>query len=251
MHSLLKVYMNICDTVASYCSVLVTPLFVTNEVTFVIHSLLVALFAIGAVKLGRGALTAFMAVCWVLGNFFVTKQATLFGLEVVTSDAFAIGANIAVTLIQQYYGKKAAQNAIWIGFYCALFFALMSQVHLFYVPNTADITHGHFFILLERMARMILSSFFVAFISMNLNIYLFEFFNRMLAGHYFMISAFSALAISQVVDTVLFTLIALSGHVVSVMNIILFSSTVKIIALLIGVPVVSFARTFIKGHSTL
>jgi hypothetical protein len=46
-------------------------------------------------------------------------------------------------------------------------------------------------------------------------------------------------------------MIALSGDVVSLTNIIFFSCIVKIIAAGISIPIVSLARTYIKAHGTL
>jgi len=230
---------------------LVAPLFITNETTFIVHSIFIGLFAIGAVKLGRGALTAFMAVCWVLGNLFVITQANLFGLNVVTSDGFAIGASLSLTLLQEYYGKQAAKNGILIGFYMAFFFVIMSQVHLAYIPMLSDTTHQHFIPLLERMVRIVGTSFLVAFISMNLNLFLFGFFNKLFGKAYFSLNALLSISLSQLVDTVLFAVLALSGNVDSLLHIILFSCIVKVISASISIPVVSLARTYIKAHRTL
>ena len=167
--------MNILETISSLIeplinklSIMISPLFATNEITFVTHTVIIALFAIGAVRLGRGALTAFVTSCWIMGNLFVIREATIFGLQVVTSDGFAIGANVGINLLREYYGKPAAKNGIWIGFYTAVFFMLMCIIHLIYVPNSFDTTHIHFVALLGRMTRIVCASFIVSFLSKNL-----------------------------------------------------------------------------------
>lgn len=236
-----------CSTVGYFCS----PLFATNELTFLTHSIIIGLFAIFSVKLGRGALTAFMAVCWVLGNLFVIKEATIFNLEVITADAFAVGASLSITLLKQYYGQKAAQNGIWIGFYMALFFMITSIIHLNYIPNAHDTTHPHFVALLSGMPRIIISSFIVASIAQFLNLYLFNWFSKLFGDRLFGLNAFLSLTLSQILDTTLFTLFALSGAVYSIGSIILFSSTVKMIAIGISIPSVILAQQFITRHEDL
>lgn len=230
---------------------LTSPLFATNEFTLITQSVLIGIFAIYAVRLGRGALTAFMAVCWVLGNLFVLKEATIFGLEVITADPLAIGASISITLLRDYYGKQAAQNGIAIGFFCSFFFMLMAAIQLVYTPNAHDCAHPHFIALFEHITRIVSSSFVVAFIAMQLNLFLFEKLRKKLGDCYFGISSFVALTTSQFVDTCLFTILALYGTVQSVGSIILFSSIVKMVSIAMSVPSVTFARKFIKKHPVL
>lgn len=232
-------------------SVLTSPLFATNELTFATHTVLIALFAIGAVRLGRGGLTAFVTSCWIMGNLFVIKEATIFGLQVVTSDGFAIGANIGINLLREYYGKKAAKNGIWIGFYTAVFFMFMCIIHLIYVPNAFDTTHIHFVALLGRMTRIVCASFIVSFLSKNLNLFLFDKIKNRLGDNYFALSSFLSLSISQLVDTTLFAFIALYGNVHSVWHIILFSTIVKCVAIGISIPCVTFAKMFISKPEEL
>lgn len=239
------------STFPCFLRTLCSGLLATNELTFLVHSVLIGLFALGATKLGRGGLTSFMAVCWVLGNLFVIKEATLFNLEVVTSDAFAVGASLSITLLQYYYGKKAAENGIYIGFYMAFFFMIASMLHVHYIPNIYDVTHPHFAAILGGIPRIVLSSFAVAAISQFFNLYLFNWFTQMFGHSYFGINAFLALSISQIIDTALFTLCALSGNVYSISSIIFFSSIVKTIAIAISIPSVMVAQKYISRHESL
>lgn len=227
-----------------------TTLFGSNETVLITHSALVGLFAIGAVKLGRGALTAFVVVCWIVGNFFVIKQATIFGFDVITTDGLAIGANVGLNLLESYYGKKAAKNGIWIGFYMILFFLTLSMIQLLYIPNSFDCTHTHFVALLSSLPRIVLSSCCVALLSMNLNLYLFEYFSTKFKNQ-LGLNTILAVGISQIIDTFLFTIFALSGAVASMVSIIVFSSSIKLLACAITVPVIMTVRRFITPHETL
>ncbi len=215
-----------------------------NEAIFIIQSITVALFACGAILFGSGCLYAFTALCWVLGNLFVLKEATLFSLDVITSDAFAVGANIGVTLLREYYGEKEAEKAIYTGIYMALFFLCTSQLLLWYAPNMHDCAHPHFLALFERMPRIVISSFGVALISMTMNLALFNLFNKIYKFS-FHFSSMASLSIAQFLDTALFGFIALSGNVASLTNIICFSYLVKVISIAIAIPLISVFHHFI------
>ncbi len=230
---------------------LASPFISSNEITFITHSLLIGVFALSAVRLGRGALTAFMAVCWVLGSLFVIKQATIFNLNVTTTDSFAIGANIAITLLQEHYGQKAAKNGIAIGFFIAFFFLIMSLMQLVYIPNAHDTVNPHFIAILSSMPRIIISSFFVAAISIRLNLILFQLFEKRFGRVFFALNAFLALTLSQLLDTALFSFFALYGSVESIIPIIFFSSLVKTISIGLMVPAVTLAKHFLKKHTEL
>ncbi len=225
---------------------LMFPFSINNEITFLLQSVCISLFAIGALKLGKEALVAFMGACWILGNLFVTKQATFFGLNAITSDAFAVGASLSITLLQEYYGSHVAHKAIKIGLYIAFFFAVVSQIHVAYVPNCYDWTHLHFEPLLATIPRIVFTSFFVGMISQSLNLFLFEKFTQLLGDRLFGVRLFCALALSQIADTTLFACIALYGTVHSLAHVIFFSSIIKCISIALCVPLVQFCRTYIK-----
>ena len=221
-----------------------------NEILFVTQSIVISGFAIGSILLGQGCLFAFTAVCWIFGNFYVLKEVSIGCLDVITTDSFAIGANMGIMLIQEYYGKKAARRSIFVGVYMALFFLAISLLLVMYTPNVQDTCHHHFAFLIARMPRIVISSVFVALFSMFLNLKLFDIFIEKLGHSYFYIASISALMIAQFFDVVLFVFIALWGNVTSITHIILFGYLIKCIAIFIVVPCVSLCKKFIpKGSS--
>lgn len=235
-----------------YCELIYffnATIFCCNEVTFITQSVLISIFVIACFKLGKSALVALMAVCWILGNFFALQEATLFGFEAVTSDPFAIGATLSMTFLSEYYGEKSAQKALSIGVVMALFFVLMAIMQISYMPNMFDTTHHHFSALLGRMTRVIFASFIVSTSSQLLNLFLFKNFTRILGHKFFSISTFFAVAISQLFDTAFFTLLALSGNVHSIMHIIIFSTLIKWISLAISIPFIQIFRSRKASHS--
>ena len=220
-----------------------------NELLFIAQSLVVSGFAIGALFFGSGALYAFTSVSWVLGNLFVVKEATIFGLEVVTCDAFLIGSNMGVTLLREYYGQKEAKRSIGVGIYTALFFLIVSQFLLWYTPNAHDTSHIHYNYLLGFMPRIVIASFIVSAISKSMNLALFNFFTKKLGDGYFYIKSMGALLIAQFADTILFAFLGLYGNVAHIWHIIFFSYIVKVISISIAVPCITLCHKYfiLKG----
>ena len=156
-----------------------------NEFLFIIESVIVSLFALGALFLGKTGLHVFSSLCWLIGNLFVLKQATLFGLNVVTSDVFAVGCDLAIVLLREYYSEKEAQKAIGLGMLTALFFLIVSQFLLWYTPNGYDATQPHFEALLDTMPRILITGIGVAALSKSLNLYLLRLLSTVFDNSYF------------------------------------------------------------------
>ena len=84
-----------------------------NELFFIIHTIIIAGFALGSLALGSSALVAFVCLSCVLANLFVIKQITLFGLTATSADAFTVGATIGLNLLQEYFGKEIAKREVF------------------------------------------------------------------------------------------------------------------------------------------
>lgn len=211
-----------------------------NEILFFTQIALIIGFAIGALKLGQGALTGWVAIQALIANLFVLKQIDLFGFAVTASDTYVIGSLLGLNFLQEYFGKEEAQRTTWICFFFMLFFALISQLHLLYVPNQHDTSHEAFSILLTPSPRLFIASMSVFFIVQQLDIRFFAFLKRVLPHCGFAIRTGIALVVSQFLDTCLFSFAGLYGMVASIVDIILVSFLIKLI-------VISSFTLFIKA----
>ncbi len=219
-------------------------MYIYNEFLFVSQSVLVALFAVGTLFFGRGGVTSFVILGGLLSNIFVRKQTTLFGLDVVTCDALAIGSDLAIHLLYEYYGKKEAEKSIWLHLYISLFFIIITQFFLWYTPNMHDTTQAEYIAVFGPMPWIIGSSCMVALATKALNLSLYHLFSTWWADRFFT-KTILALMISQLFDTVAFTVIALSGSVYSLTQIILFSYSIKCLAIITGIPLVTLCRRYL------
>ncbi len=221
-----------------------------NELIFIIHTIIIALFSLGSLALGCGALVAFVCSCCILANLFVVKQITLFGLSATCADAFTVGATIGLNLLQEYFGKEIAKKTIWINFFLLIFYAIVSQIHLVYTPHTADTMHLHFMPLLGLMPRIVIASFSVYLISQMADYYLYGFLKKAFHEKYIVFRNYASIGLCQLLDTILFSFLGLYGIIDNIWEVIIISYIIKIVSILIATPFISFSRKIYKITSS-
>ncbi|PKN03248.1 hypothetical protein CVU75_03255 [Candidatus Dependentiae bacterium HGW-Dependentiae-1] len=212
-----------------------------NELIFLLQIASICLGLLGAYKLGPHALVSFVCLCAVLANLFVLEQISLFGLSVTAADAFAVGAMIALNMLQEKEGTANAQKALIISFWGLIFYALVTQLHLAYLPSIYDTTAPAYQALLKFMPRLTLASLAAYFLSQKLNILLYALM-RTRMRRFLMLRNYTTLLISQLADTLVFTFIGLHGLVPNLWTIILFSYSVKIVTIALATPCVALAK---------
>lgn len=217
-----------------------------NELIFLIHSTLIAFSALGAAYIGKEALTAFVAITCIVANLFVIKQITLFGLHVTATDAFIIGGVLALNLLNEYFGRESARKALWIAFGASILVAVLTHIHLRYLPNQFDISHHHFVQLLSATPRIVLASLFSYLVSQQCENTLYTFLKVRLNNNYFVIRNYLSMSVTQLIDTILFSFLGLYGIVGNIGTIILVSYGIKILAIFIISPLSWFSKWFMK-----
>lgn len=220
-----------------------------NEYIFIIQTIILALASLQALHLGASALTAFICTQCILANLFVVKQITLLGFNATAADAFTIGATLGLNLLQEYHGKKATQKAIAINFFMLIFYAIVSQIHLWYTPSQYDVMDVHFNPLLTVMPRIVIASFSVFLISQMIDYWLYGVLRRIWQSRFLVLRNYSSLLVSQLVDTVLFSLLGLYGLVENIGHIIIVSYTIKVCAIILAVPFVAWAKKVYKAEN--
>ena len=217
-----------------------------NNLLFVLQSLVISLFAVGAIFLGSNALCTFISFCWLMGNLFVMKEVMLFGLSVVSTDVFAIGADLGLTMLREYYGKQDVKRAIIISCFSIIFFLISAQFLIWYLPTAHDISHEHFAFLFGYLPRIMLSSLAVSTTSKFIALWIGNKLNHLFNGHHLKLRTFIALASAQFIDTTLFVFCALYGEVESPFKIIAFSYAIKCLSILIMIPAVTTIHSYIR-----
>lgn len=207
-----------------------------NELLFIFHASVVALSASIAVQWGKSGLTTVVALFALLANVLITKQIILCSLQVTATDVFTIGCGVGLNLLQEYHGFNAARRALFISFGCLIIFAVMVNIHLWYIPAPSDVQHIHFCAVFAHMPRIIIASLIAFLASQYIDCELY----RWLQNNFkhFFIRNYGSLTVSQLIDTILFTYIGLFGIMDNLYHVIIVSYGIKLITIMIVIPLV-------------
>jgi uncharacterized integral membrane protein (TIGR00697 family) len=209
-----------------------------NEYLFFTHCFVMLSFLYAALYFGKEGVIAYISLCWLMANLFVTKVVVLFGFEVTATDVYSIGATLGLIVIQEFWGRKAAQTCVWINFLLLFFVAAQSLLHLEYAPSPADSTQPHFLAILTPVPRLFGASLLTYLVTQHFEIRLFSLLKRS-SLPFFLRALFTEMVV-QSIDTCLFSWIGLSGLVPSLTDIILVSYSIKLLIMLVATPFILF-----------
>lgn len=218
----------------------------TNELLFLAQAAFIGTTLLIALRIGKEALIAVIAAQAILTNLFVVKQISLLGFNATAADAYAVGCMLGLNLLQEYYGKAVTKLAILISFFVAVIFAVGAHLHLLYIPFTTDITHDAYTAILSSTPRIVAASLFTYFVVQQFDMRLYGFLKNKLENRFYMFRNYSSVALSQLLDTVLFSFLGLYGIVTHIWEIVLVSYAIKLAILLFTTPFLMLARAVKK-----
>lgn len=211
-----------------------------NEALFGLQVFSVFGFTALMARQGKEGLVGWMGLLVILANLFVSKQIQLFGLSVTASDVFAVGLFLSLNILQEFWGLSAAKQAMQGTFWFQLFFLLISQIHLQFIPNDYDLSQAAFKTILGAYPRILFASIFTLWVTQRWDSWFFNFLKVRERSHS-LTSAFSsftarnilALLVSQALDTLLFTFLALYGSVGDLFEVMAMSFAIKVSLILL------------------
>ena len=218
-----------------------------NECIFGLHVTIVVMFTLLALRLGQSALSTTICLYAILSNMLVTKQITLLGFSVVSTDVFAVGCMLGINLMQEYFGKESTQKTIMYSIVVSLFYVLITQIHLLYEPSAVDIMSQHFIALFAPMPRIIIASIITYAIVQYSDAFLYGKIKAAFAGRFLVMRNIVSLSISQLFDTVLFSFLGLYGIVYALAPIIIMSFSIKMLVVFCAAPFIKISRYCVKS----
>lgn len=222
----------------------------SNELIFFLMIVVVLSTALLMFRLGKIWLYAFIAVCIVLANIFVTKQFRLFGLS-ATGGNITYGAIFLVTdLLCEHYGKEAGRQAVVIGFFAALFYLVTSQFILLMQPAEYDTVHDGMQSIFSFAPRIVLASLIAYLISQFHDIWAYHAIRKLTRNRLLWLRNNASTWTSQLIDSVTFSLIAFVGvfPLKIVGQIILSTYLLKIIVAAIDTPFLYLSYRFLPAE---
>lgn len=213
-----------------------------NNLLFVTSLILIGVMGVVASRSSREGLVLYICLQAVFANLLVLKQITLFGYNATPADAFAVGGYLSLHYLQERFGETAAKQATVLGFASIIFFCIVSQIQLLYLPSQLDTMSEHYQSLFAPAPRLLAGSIIAYYISMTVNRLLYSFLRRSIFRQSAVLASTTSLIVSQAIDTVIFAVIGLYGVLQALHEIILVSYSIKLLIILGFIP-------FIEWHS--
>lgn len=161
---------------------------------------------------GRSWLKAMIGINIVLANIFVLKQFSLLGIASTGGNVVYGSIFLATDLLSEHWGKEEAREGIWLGFYFALFFLVTSQLILLFEPSPWDTIHPSLETLFSFAPRVVFSSLLAYLLSQNFDVWSYNRIREILpAKKWLWLRNNGSTLSSQLLDSILFTLLAFTG----------------------------------------
>ena len=210
------------------------------------HLVVLLLLILFTLRLGERALHAWLCVIAVSMNLFVTKQISLFGLDVTATDALAVSYLLGFNLLQEFYGKETARSHLLISFLVSSGFVLLSLFQLEYEPNAFDLADPAFRLILTPLPRIIGASLITFVVVQAFDIFFFGWLREKFEGKRLMLRLVVSLMASQIIDTVLFSVLGLYGQVWNLFDIMMVSLGFKYIVIFLSAPMGACAKQIMQ-----
>ena len=187
-------------------------LLLIGSVVFIFSSVLLAYYIFG--KTGLYCLSAIVTV---LANIEVLILVNAFGVEQTLGNVLFASTFLITDILSEYEGKKEANKAVWIGVFSTLFFLLLSQSWLLYIPSENDFMFDFIQKVFSTTPRMLLSSLAVYAVSQIFDVWLYHkwwSFTEKKCGEkkrFLWLRNNGSTLVSQLINTVLFNVLAFAG----------------------------------------
>ncbi|WP_300713165.1 queuosine precursor transporter [uncultured Acetatifactor sp.] len=223
----------------------------TNELLLIGSVILIFSMALLSYRFfGKAGLYCLSAVATILANIEVLLLIRAFGMEQTLGNVLFAVTFLITDILSECEGKKAANKAVWIGMASSLFFLLLSQSWLLYVPSEGDWAMESFRKIFSSTPRMLLSSFLVYAISQLFDVWLYHkwwAFTEKKTGdkrRFLWLRNNGSTLVSQILNTLLFTLFAFYGtyDMGTILSIFVSSYVIFIFTSLLDTPVLYLAR---------
>ncbi len=205
-----------------------------------------ALCAITYKLFGLIGLFGWISAAVITANIQVLKSVEMFGLTATLGNAIYGSINLSTDLINEKYGKKISEKAVYMGFFSLFAFTLIMQLVLKIPASVNDFAQGPMEALFSFLPRLSAGSLIAFLVSQLSDVHLFERIRRAFPSERALwIRNNGSTLISQLIDSVLFVLIAFWGiYPLDVLwQIVMSTYLIKALSALLDTPFVYLMRS--------
>ena len=169
---------------------------------------------------GKAGLQVAIAVAILLANLQGPKLTVIFGVQTSMGVIFYSTIFFATDVLSENYGRAEAAKAVRMGFVVSIIVLLMMSISLLYQPTTSlqgaassRSIHDAYAAIIDYTPRFILGSLFAYLVSQSFDVWAFHRIRRITGERWLWLRNNLSTMSSQIVDTVIFSLVAWWGVV--------------------------------------
>lgn len=199
---------------------------------------------------GKNGLIAYNTMACIAANIEALILIEAFGMEQTLGNVLFASTFLVTDILSEKYGKKTADRAVHISILSYCTFIVISQSWALYTPAPTDFAQPLVSGVFGSTARLMLASICVYAVVQKIDVWLYHkwwYLTTKLCGNasrFLWLRNNGSTLISQLLNTVLFTLAAFGGtyELSTILNIIMSSYIIFIFTSLLDTPVVYLAR---------
>lgn len=177
---------------------------------------LFAVFDLGVTVLvyryfGKNGLYALIPFNLILCNIQVLKLVTLLGFNTTLGNILYTSVFLTTNMLNEFHGQKAARTGVALGFVMLLLATLYMQVALVYTPAPGDFIQPHLEAIFNFLPRLAAASLAAYLCSQLHDVWAYSLMKRLTGKRLLWLRNGLATLASQLVDSVVFCLIAFWG----------------------------------------
>lgn len=210
----------------------------SNELIFLLMILFVLSCTLFAFRMGKYWLYGFIAFNIILANIFVTKLFVIFGITATGGNITYGSIFLATDLLCEHYSKRDGRRAVFLGFFAAIFYLITSQFVRLLNPAESDLVNSEMKEIFSFAPRIVLASLAAYLVSQTHDIWFFHFLKEKTKGKMLWFRNNVSTWVSQLIDSIIFSIIAFLGifPINMVLEIIISTYLVKVLVAAIDTP---------------
>jgi len=196
---------------------------------------------------GKAGLYLWIPISVIVANIQVTKTIELFGFTATLGNIVYATSFLVTDILSENYGKKDASRAVGMGFFSLIIMTVLMNLALFFIPDFSDFAQGSLSSIFGLMPRIALGSLAAYGFSQLHDIWAYDLWRKRFPSRKFiwLRNNFSTM-VSQLLDTIIFTLIAFWGFFETsvLIDIMITTYLLKWVVALLDTPFLYMARNW-------
>lgn len=161
---------------------------------------------------GKLGLFIWIPISVIVANIQVVKTVEIFGFIATLGNIVYATSFLVTDILSENYGKKDASKAVGIGFFSLISMTVLMQFALRFIPHESDFAQGSLQTIFGIMPRIALGSLAAYALSQLHDVWAY---NKLKAKHpgkkFIWLRNNASTMVSQLIDSIVFTLIAFAG----------------------------------------